>query len=112
MRKLERVETAVRAPSVLHYLDTAHGELRSTYHTGLSNDDIANITQGSMPNFAYNSAGHVVLKNDLTIDHGDNYFRHVVNYVSPAGEVTEHSQMDFHAVAHELSQQKTVDQKA
>jgi hypothetical protein len=56
-----------------------------------------------MPNFAYNSAGHVVLKNDLTIDHGNNFYRHVVNYVSPTGEVTEHAQMDFHAVAHKLA---------
>ena len=102
MRKLERVETGTRAPNVLNYLDTAHGELRSTYHSGLTNDDISNITQGSMPDFAYNSAGHVVLKNDRTIEHPNNFYRHVVNYVSPSGDV-QHSQMDFHAAAHQQS---------
>ena len=119
MRKLERVETATRAPNVLNYLDTAHGELRSTYHSGLSNDDISNITQGRMPDFAYNSAGHVILKDDRTIKHNDNYYRHVVNYISPSTEdVTKHHQMDFQAVAQSLAPaaskqtQQAVEQKA
>ena len=64
--------------------------------SGLSGDDFANITGGKMPSFAYNSAGHVVLRDDKTIDH-HNHNINVVNYVSPGGEVTQHTQMKFGA---------------
>ena len=44
-----------------------------------------------MPNFAYNSAGHIVLQNDLTVDHQYNHNREVVHSVSGV----EHTQLDF-----------------
>ena len=95
MTRLERVETATRAPYVLNYLDDTHGEMTSYYHEdGLNHDDMANITSGKMPSFAYNSAGHVVLRDDRTIAH-HNPNQHVVNYVDPnTGTVTEHHQTD------------------
>jgi len=96
MRRLERVETATRAPYVMNYLDDTHGEMHSIYHDGgISHDEMSQITGQKMPDFAYNSAGHVVLRDDRTISHDPGSNIHVVNYVSPAGKVTEHTQMDF-----------------
>ena len=105
MQNLERVGTAVRAPGVLNYLDTAHNELRTVYHNGLSHDQIHNITQSNMPNFSYNSAGHIVLQDDLTIDHQFNHNREVVHSIDPTGATTEHTQLDFQKVAAEYQQQ-------
>ena len=105
MRNLERVGTAVRAPGVLNYLDTAHNELRTVYHNGLSHDQIHNITQSNMPNFSYNSAGHIVLQDDLTIDHQFNHNRAVVHSIDSTGATTEHTQLDFQKVAAEHQQQ-------
>ena len=96
MRRLERVEAGTRAPYVMNYLDDTHGEMQSYYHDGgINHDDMAHITGQKMPDFAYNSAGHVVLRDDRTIAHDPGSNIHIVNYVSPAGKVTEHTTMDF-----------------
>ena len=96
MQNLERVEAATRSHYVLNYMDDTHGEMHQIFHNGLSGDDFANITGGKMPSFAYNSAGHVVLRDDKTIEH-HNHNINVVNYVAPSGEVTQHTQMKFGA---------------
>jgi hypothetical protein len=104
MQNLERVDTAMRAPYVLNYLDTTHNELRSTYHNGLSHDQIHNITNSNMPGFAYNSQGHIVLRDDKTIDHSFNHNREVVHTFDTSGQVaSEHTQLDFAKEAQELS---------
>ena len=96
MRRLERVETATRAPYVMNYLDDTHGEMHSIFHDGgISHDDMAHITGQKMPDFAYNSAGHVVLRDDRTIAHDPGSNIHIVNYVAPSGHVSHHTQMDF-----------------
>ena len=59
-------------------------------------DKIEHITSGNLPGFAYNSAGHVVLTNDTTIDHGFNHDRKMVHYYNPEeDQIFEHHQMDF-----------------
>ena len=105
MTNLERVDTAIRAPYVLNYLDTTHNELRTTYHNGLSHDFIHNITNSNMPGFAYNSAGHIVLRDDKTINHEFNHNREVVHTfdTSGSGAIVEHTQLDFAKEAQELS---------
>jgi len=96
-RNLERVGTAVRAPNVIRYFNSTHGEMHSLWHNGtLDADKIENITQGNMPGFAYNSEGHIVLRNDTTIDHGFNHNRKIVQYYDPQTDKgIAHHQMDF-----------------
>lgn len=106
MRNLERVDSGVNAPNVLKYLDRAHNEIKSIWHDGsLSTDQIQNITQGVMPNFAYNSQGHVMLVNDNQINHGFNHNRNIVNSISwRTGTTQQAHQMNFQKEAESLSQ--------
>ena len=103
MYNLERVETAVRAPNVLRYLDKAHNELKYIYHNGnIDADDINNITHGVMPQFSYNSQGHIVLIDDKTIHHDNNFHRNVVHTVDSQGNKVTQTQMNFVEQAKDL----------
>ena len=110
MRNLERVDSGVKGPSVLHYLDRAHNEIKSLWHGGsLSTDHIENITQGVMPGFAYNSQGHIMLVNDNQINHGFNHNRNIVNSVSSTGSTEQLHQMNFQKEAESLSENNPLD---
>ena len=82
---------------MIRYMNSTHGEMHSLWHNGtLDADKIENITQGNMPGFAFNSAGHMVLQNDTTISHGFNHNRKIVQYYDPeTNRGIEHHQMDF-----------------